>query len=104
MRSSSSSSRPRTRALKTILRSGSAGLFPLASGLYFARLSLNFIERLPGLAILERLPGLVIRPLSVTIGRCDYRSGCVAKRSAVDPPPMRRFEAIVRETAQGDRD
>ena len=83
---------------------GSAGLFPLASGPYFGWLSLTFIERLPGPAIFERLPRLVIRPLSVTIGRYDYRSGCVARRSAVDLPHIRRFEAIVRETAQGDCD
>ena len=56
------------------------------------------------LAILELLPGLIIRPLSVTIGRYDYRAGFTAKRSVVDLPPIRHFEAIVRETAQGDCD
>ena len=49
------------------------------------------------LAILERPPRLIIRPLSVTIGRYDYRAGCAARRSAVDLPPIRHFEAIVRE-------
>ena len=78
-----------TRA-KTILRSGSAGLFLVTNGPYLAWLSLTFLERLPGLSI---------RPLPVTIGRYDYRSGFVARRSAEDLPPFRRFEAILRETA-----
>ena len=82
-----------TRA-RTILRSGSAGLFLVASGPYLAWLSLTFLERLPGLAI---------RPLPVTIGRYDYRSGFVARRSAEDLPPFRRFEAILREIALGQR-
>jgi len=50
------------------------------------------------------LTGLITRPLSVTIGRYDYRAGFAARRSAVDLPPIRHFEAIVRETAQGDCD
>ena len=83
-----------TRA-NTILRSGSAGLFLIASGPYLAWLSLTFLERLPGLSI---------RPLPVTIGRYTYRSGFVARRSAEDLLPFRRFEAIVRETARENRD
>ena len=79
-----------TRA-NTILRSGSAGLFLIAGGPYLAWLSLTFLERLPGLSI---------RPLPVTIGRYTYRSGFVARRSAEDLPPFRRFEAIVRESAR----
>ena len=37
----------------------------------------------------------------LTSGATDYRSGFVARRSAEDLPPFRRFEAIVRETALG---
>ena len=80
--------------METILRSGSAGLFLVAGSPYLAWLSLTFLERLPGLSI---------RPLPVTIGRYDYRSGFVARRSAEDLPPFRRFEAIVREIALEQR-
>ena len=76
--------------VNTILRSRSAGLFLIASGPYLAWLSLTFLERLPGLSI---------RPLPVEIGRYSYRSGFVARRSAEDLPPFRRFEAILRDTA-----
>ena len=48
------------------------------------------------------LTGLITRPLSVTIRRYDYRAAFEAKRSAVVLPPIRHFDAIVRETAQGD--
>ncbi len=82
-----------TRA-RTVLRSGSAGLFLVAGGPYLARLSLTFLERLPGLAV---------RPLPVTIGRYDYRSGFVARRSTEDLAPFRRFEAILREIALEQR-
>ena len=80
--------------VETILRSGSAGLFLVARSPYLAWLSLTFLERLPGVSI---------RPLPVTIGRYDYRSGFVARRSAEDLPPFRRFEAIVREIALEQR-
>ena len=64
----------------------------MAAGPYLAWLSLTF---------LERLPGRFLRPVPVALGRFRYRSGFVARRSAEDLPPLRRFEAIVRETALG---
>ena len=76
--------------VQTVVRTGSAGLFLMASGPYLAWLSLTF---------LERLPGAFLRPLPVELGRYRYRSGFVARRSAEDLVPFRRFEAIVRETA-----
>ena len=81
--------------VQTVIRTGSAGLFLMASGPYLAWLSLTF---------LERLPGAFLRPLPVELGRYRYRSGFVARRSAEDLAPFRRFEAIVRETALGLRD
>ena len=65
---------------------------PAEQGPYLAWLSLTF---------LERLPGRFLRPVPVALGRFRYRSGFVARRSAEDLPPLRRFEAIVRETALG---
>ena len=78
--------------VQTVIRTGSAGLFLMASGPYLAWLSLAF---------LERLPGAFLQPLPVEFGRYRYRSGFVARRSAEDLAPFRRFEAIVRETALG---
>ena len=76
--------------MRTVVRTGSAGLFLMASSPYLAWLSLTF---------LERLPGAFLQPLPVKFGRYLYRSGFVARRLAEDLPPFRRFEAIVRETA-----
>ena len=80
--------------VRTILRTGSAGLLLMIGSPYLAWLSLDF---------LERLPGAVLRPVPIEFGRYAYRSGFVARRSAEDLPPFRRLEAIVRETALGRR-
>ena len=64
----------------------------MTSGPYFAWLSLDFLERLPGAFVL---------PLPVDLGRYRYRSGFVARRSAEELPPFRRFHEIVRESALG---
>ena len=56
------------------------------------------------LSFLERLPGLTFRPLTVAFGRYTYRSEFVAPRAAEDRMPFRHFEAILRETALGERD
>ena len=76
--------------VKTIVRTGTAGLLLMAGRAYLAWLSLTF---------LERLPGLFLRPLPVEFGRYRYRSGFVARRSAEELPPFRRFEAILRAAA-----
>ena len=76
--------------VRTVVDAGSCGLLPMAAGPYLAWLSLTF---------LERLPGRFLRPVPVALGRFRYRSGFVARRSAEDLPPLRRFEAILRETA-----
>ncbi len=80
--------------VKTVIRTGSAGLLLMATGPYLAWLSLNF---------LERLPGRILQPVPVQFGRHRYHSGFVARRSAEDLPAFRRFEAIVRETALARR-
>lgn len=76
--------------VRTVVDAGTSGLLLMAAGPYLAWLSLTF---------LERLPGRFLRPVPVALGRVRYRSGFVARRSAEDLPPLRRFEAIVRETA-----
>ena len=82
------------RRVRTVVRTGPPGLFLLAAGAYLAWLPVTF---------LERLPGRLLRPLAVTRGRFEYRSGFVVRRAAEDLAPFRRFEAIVRETALGRR-
>lgn len=78
------------RRVRTIVRSGSAGVYVMASAPYLAWLATTFLDRLPG--------GLV-RPLPVAFGRHVYRSGFVARRSAESLEPFRRLERIVRDTA-----
>ena len=79
----------RTR-VRTVARSGSAGLSLLASGDYLTWLPLTF---------LERLRGRCLQPVSTPFGRHRYRSGFVARRSAEDLPPFRKLETMVREIA-----
>ena len=67
-----------------------AGLLLLAEG--------PCLSWLP-LAFLARLPGLDLKPLPLTFDRRCYRTGLVARRSAVDLAPVRRFEHIVRDIA-----
>ncbi len=75
---------------RTAVRSGSGSLLLMASGPYLSRLSLAFLDRIPGLALV---------PLPTTFGQLRYRSGFVVRRSAEDLLPFRRFEAILRRTA-----
>ena len=75
--------------VRTVVDAGTSGLLLMAGGPYLAWLSLTF---------LERLPGRFLRPVPVALGRFRYRSGFVARRSAEDLAPFRRFEAIVRDT------
>ena len=79
----------RTR-VRTIVRSGSAGLSLLTGSPYLTWLPLTF---------LERLRGACLQPLPTSFGRRRYRSGFVARRSAEDLPPFRKLETMVRETA-----
>ena len=76
----------------TLLRLDGAGLFAMAGGPWFAWLSTE---------LLNRLPGGLIRPLPVEIGRYRYRSGFVARRAAEDLPPFRALEQAVRDMALG---
>ena len=73
-----------------VLRAGCAGLLLLAEGPCLSWLSLAF---------LARLPGLDLKPLPLTFDRRCYRTGLVARRSAEDLAPVRRFEQIVRDIA-----
>ena len=82
-----------TRA-RTVLRADTAGLLLMADGPYLAWLSLTF---------LDLLPGGFLQPLPVRFGRFHYRTGFVVRRSAEDLAPMRKLEAIVRETALRQR-
>ena len=76
--------------VRTVVRSGSAGLSLLASGAYLTLLPLTF---------LERLRGRCLQPVPTSFGRHRYRLGFVARRSAEDLPPFRKLETMVRETA-----
>ena len=80
--------------VRTIIRASSASLFLLASGPYLSWLSLPF---------LDRIDGLILRPLPVSFGRTNYRSGFVVRRSAEDLPPFRSFEAILRRVLYDSR-
>ena len=72
------------------MRAGSAGLLLLAEDPWLSWLPFAF---------LARLPGLDLKPLPLTFGRRRYRIGLVARRSAEDLAPVRRFEKIVRDVA-----
>ena len=78
--------------VRTVIRTGSAGLSLMARGPYLARISLS---------LLERFPATQLRPLPVKLGRIRYRSGSVARRASEDLPPFRRFEALLREATLG---
>ena len=65
----------------------------MTTGSYLARLTLDFLKRLPRVFFL--------RPVSITFGRFRYRSGFIARRSAKDLSPFRCLEALVREAAIG---
>ena len=73
-----------------VLRAGCTGLLRLAEG--------PCLSWLP-LAFLARLPGLDPKPLPLTFDRRCYRTGLVARRSAEDLAPVRRFEQSVRDIA-----
>lgn len=60
----------------TVLRVGAAGLCPMVTGPWLARLQLDFLEQLNG-------PRLC--PLSTRFVWQRYRSGFFARRSAEDP-------------------
>ena len=76
--------------VRTIVRTGTAGLLMMAGRPYLTWLPLTF---------LERLPRLFLQPLPIEFGRYRYRSGFVARRAAEELPPFRRFAAILRSTA-----
>ena len=73
-----------------VLRAGAAGLRLLAEGPWLSWLPFAFLARLPALGL---------GPLPLTFGRRRYPSGLVARRSAEDLAPVRRFEDIVRTIA-----
>ena len=73
-----------------VLRAGAAGLVLLAEGPWLSWLPFAFLARLPALGL---------GPLPLTFGRRRYPSGLVARRSAEDLAPVRRFEDIVRTIA-----
>ena len=78
------------KRVKTVVRADTVGLFLLATGPWLTRLPLNF---------LDGLPGAPLRPLPPGFGRCRYRAGFIARRSAEDLAPFRALEETVRETA-----
>jgi len=73
-----------------VLRAGAAGLALLAEGPWLSWVPFAF---------LARLPALDLKPLPLTFGRRRCRTGLVARRSAEDLAPVRRFEDIVRDIA-----
>ena len=78
------------RRVKSVIRSGSAGLFLMGTGPYLSWLSLPFLERMPGLSL---------KPLPVAFGSHSYRVGIVSRRSSEDLSPFGLFREIVREEA-----
>ena len=78
------------RRVKSVVRSGSAGLFLMGTGPYLSWLSLPFLERMPGLSL---------RPLPVAFGSHSYRVGIVSRRSSEDLSPFGLFREFVREEA-----
>ena len=78
--------------VEDVIRTGSAGLLLMTTGPYLARLTLDF---------LERLPGAFPQPVPVTFGR--YRSGFIARRSAENLPPFRCLKALVTRTRDSER-
>ena len=81
-----------SRRVQTVIRAGSAGLFLMTVGPYLAWMPLDFLERLPGLAL---------RPLPLEFGRHRCRSGFVSRRTADDLPPFRQLRKAVRDVALG---
>ena len=71
------------RAVRAILRAGSAGLTPLP------------------LDLLDRLPGTQLRALPLAFGRRRYRAGFVAGRSGANLEPFTVLEQAVRDAALG---
>ena len=78
------------KRVKTVVRAGTGGLALLATGLWLSWLPLPFLDR-------KEAPE--IRPLSVELGRHDYRTGLIARRAAQDLPPFRLLVAAVRDAA-----
>ena len=74
-----------------VFRTGAAaGLLLLAAGPWLSWLPFAFLARHPELGL---------KPLPLTFGRRRYRTGLVARRSAEDLAPVRRFENLVRDIA-----
>ena len=81
-----------SRRVRTLVRTGTAGVFLMAAGPYLSWESLSFLGRTPE-------PGL--RPLPLEFGRHRSRTALVARRSAGDLPPFNLLKRIVRELALG---
>ena len=81
-----------SKRVRTIIRTGSGGLFLMGRGPYLSWLSLAF---------LQRLPGLLLEPLPLELGTLRYRTGIISRRSAERLSPFRRLEEIVRDVALG---
>ena len=81
-----------SKRVRTIIRTGSGGLFLMGRGPYLSWLSVAF---------LQRLPGLLLEPLPLELGTLRYRTGIISRRSAERLSPFRRLEEIVRDVALG---
>ena len=79
-----------SRHVRTIIRTGSVGLFLMDTGPYLSWLPLTF---------LQRLPGVRLRPLPLELGTYRSRTGIIARRSAESLSPFRHLEEIVRDVA-----
>ena len=82
------------RRVPTVMHAGAAGLSPMATGPWLARLPLDFLDRLTAPAL---------RPLPTRFGCRRYRAGFVARRAAEDLAPFRLLEETVREVALESR-
>lgn len=75
-----------------MIRARSAGVYLMAVGPYFLWAQLDFLERMPGLAL---------QPLRLEFGRQRCRTGFVSRRTAEDLPPFRLLRKAVRGVALG---
>ena len=80
------------RRVETIVRASSADLSLMETGAFLSVLSLNFMEK---------VPGLFLKPLPLQFGRCHYRTGVLSRRAPVSMASSRHFIRIVRDVALG---
>ena len=77
-----------SKRVGTVIRTNSVDLSLIRTGPYLSILSLNFMER---------LPGLFLKPLPLQLGRYHYRAGVLSRRALANMSPYRHFIKVVRD-------